>query len=98
MNISLNLKIFKQRFRSGLIYSLIEGLEVGHTLTFESDLPLLDCKLELENLNLSDIRISESRSESGAWQLFVKKEQVNHEEGGCCGICGTTSEKSSNVG
>lgn len=98
MSMSLNLKIFKQRFRSGLIYSLIEGLEAGHTLTFESDIPLLDCKLELENLNLSDVKLSESRSDSGTWQLSVKKEAVNHEEGGCCGICGTQPEKSSNVG
>jgi uncharacterized protein (DUF2249 family) len=98
MNMNLNLDIFKQRFRSGLIYSLIEGLEAGYTLTFESDIPLLDCKLELENLNMPDIKLSEGRGKSGIWQLSVKKEAASHKAGGCCGICGTLPEKSSNVG
>ena len=98
MNLNLNLNIFKQRFRSGLVYSLIEGLESGHTITFESEYPLLDCKLELESLNLPDVIVSEGRSGSGYWQLSVKKKDINKEESGCCGICGTKPEKSSNAG
>lgn len=93
MNSIIYLEAFQERFVSGLIFSMIEGLCEDQSIVFASIEPLDDFRLQLENANIEGISCSPLKKEGPRWEIVVSRKRKGHEHE-CCGICGGM-EKSS---
>ena len=93
MNSVIHLGVFQDRFVSGLIFSMLEGLNDGKSIKFVSSSPLDDFRLQLEGAKIEGINLEPIKKEKSHWEITVSRKKVGqgHE---CCGICGGM-EKSS---
>ena len=73
MNSVIHLEIFQERFVSGLIYSMLEGLGDGQSLVFTSSQPLDDFRLQLERAKINGISCGKIIRSKSNWELSVSK-------------------------
>ncbi|MCB0389681.1 MAG: hypothetical protein KDD58_00250 [Bdellovibrionales bacterium] len=88
MEVIINLDVFNERFRSGLVFSVIEGLANGCTAVFQSKNSLKETRKQIDLL--TDIGVSQVKyyNKNDRWHLVVPK-AVNGNQENCCGICGS---------
>ncbi len=91
MNSVIHLEAFQERFVSGLIYSMLEGLGDGQSLVFTSATPLDDFRLQLENTHIEGISCGLIKKEKSLWVLPVSRKSKGQE---CIGV-GDKMDKSS---
>lgn len=97
MQVVVNLQLFNERFRSGLVFSLLEGLSEGCGVTFLSEEPLDETKRQIQQSQLEGLGQIEYGKENGLWSLAISKASKK-ESHGCCGVCGMHDQSRSEVG
>lgn len=81
MNSVIHLDTFQERFVSGLIYSMLEGLGDGQSLIFTSSEPLDDFRLELERAKIEGISCGDITRPKSNWELSISKKNKVIEQG-----------------
>jgi hypothetical protein len=93
MNNVVYLDSFQERFVSGLVFSMLEGLGDGQSIVFSSSKPLDDFQLQLQKASIDGIAASSIKKDKSHWQMVVSRKMEAHEHG-CCGMCGGHSKSS----
>lgn len=76
-------------YKTGLIFSIIEGLKTGNTLKLICDKQPTEFESILSESGLSNIEWEVKKNDAGSWEMsLLKKPDVNSEHVGCCGMCG----------
>lgn len=86
MNSVIHLEAFQERFVSGLIYSMLEGLGDGQSLVFTSATPLDDFRLQLESAGIEGICCGLIKKEKSLWVLPVSRKSKSKSHV-CTGAC-----------
>lgn len=71
------------RFRTGLIFSIFEGLLQGGKLQIISDQPPQDLENQFEAAHLPHQSWEVAEVEKGVWKITMTKAPKE----GCCGLC-----------
>lgn len=79
MNSVIHLGAFQERFVSGLIYSMLEGLGEGQSLVVTSPTPLDDFRAQLEAANIEGIRCGTIQREQSLWSLPISRKSKETE-------------------
>lgn len=80
---------FEGEYKTGLIFSMIEGLKLGKNLKFICDQSPEELEKLLKDSELKNITWSSRIIDSRQWELSIHKdEEINSAEVGCCGMCG----------
>ena len=87
MNSVIRLESFQDRFVSGLIFSMLEGLNDGRSIKFIASAPLDDFRLLLESANIEDISFEPIKKEDSYWEITVTRKKMLQEH-----ECGGTNE------
>jgi uncharacterized protein (DUF2249 family) len=88
---------FEGEYKTGLIFSMIEGLKLGKKLKFICDQSPEELERLLQDSGLKKVTWSSKIVDSGQWELSIHKDElINSAEVGCCGICG--GERAENIG
>lgn len=85
MDSILDIRLFDDRYRTGLIFSLFEGLLEGCQIKFVCDTNPSEYENYFQSAKLKNIDLNKSQNNDGTWNLSIKK---NKKESSCCGICG----------
>lgn len=76
-------------YKTGLIFSLIEGLKAGQSLKLVCDEKPDEFQSMLKDSGLSNINWNAKKNADNTWELFLSKEvDLNSTQVGCCGMCG----------
>lgn len=84
---TIDLRLFNEKFISGLIFSIIEGLEEGNRVVFQSNKSFKNVQEQLASLALQNIECVEN-FKNEIYELMVLKNKSNSHDN-CCGICGS---------
>ena len=87
MDTVLDFRAFDTRFKSGLLFSIIEGLLQGKEMKviFDHDPDLL--KKQFDEAKIPNSIWSSKKIDDELWEVCIAK-KVAHANQGCCGICG----------
>lgn len=76
-------------YKTGLIFSLIEGLKAGKSLKLICDQKPVEFEKILSESGLSNIKWAVEKNKVGSWEMsLLKQPDINSEQVGCCGMCG----------
>lgn len=85
-------------YKTGLIFSLIEGLKIGKSLKLVCDGKPVEFEKILSESGLSNIKWVVEKNDTGSWEMsLLKQPDVNSEHVGCCGMCGGGEHSSERV-
>lgn len=86
---------FQGKHKTGLIFSMIDGLKSGSQLTLICDQSPDELESLLQQSDLQHLTWKNTQDpQSGEWKLVIHKEEpLNSESVGCCGICGGNSSE-----
>lgn len=85
----VNIPSFQGEYKTGLVFSMIEGLRTGQSLRLICDQTPTELQTLLSKAGIPNLKWSASQSNSGAWELLIEKQEDFEAAGvGCCGICG----------
>lgn len=83
---------FQGEYKTGLIFSMIDGLKVGSDLKIICDQSPVDLERLLEESGIKNMSWSSYKKGSDCWELKIhKNEIVTLSNVGCCGMCGGNS-------
>lgn len=80
---------FQGKYKTGLIFSMIEGLNAGKDLKIFCEQSPTDLEKLLQEAGLPNVSWSSRNSDKNQWELSIHKENsLNSDSVGCCGLCG----------
>ena len=82
---SINLDVFEPSHRSGLLFSMYEGLRAGGSFRISSNGDLGLIKDQFLGAQLENLKFELVKSEGGISWAEIKK--VKDSKVGCCGMC-----------
>ncbi len=85
---TIDFRSLQKRFREPLVFSIVESLEPGSCLTVVHNQDFTDLKKQLASVGLDDISITAKQDGPELWTLTLKKQELDAQEHGCCGVCG----------
>ena len=83
----LNINSFQTQFVSGLLYSILEGLNPGESLIIKSSHEEESLYDDVVQAKLEDFSFSKPMRNGEYWDTLVTKE-VKKSHSTCCGVCG----------
>lgn len=83
----IHIPCFEGNHKTGLIFSMIEGLIPGSSLKFVCETDPEELVILLRDAEISNLSCKIEKDQAGHWEFTVKK--MNH----CCGLCGGTSSQ-----
>jgi uncharacterized protein (DUF2249 family) len=83
---SINLDVFEPSHRSGLLFSMYEGLQTGGSFRISTNGDLELIKNQFLDARLANLKFELLKSEDGLSRAEIKK--VKDSKVGCCGMCG----------
>lgn len=92
---TLNFRAFDPKFKTGLLFTLFEGLRNGEGFYFVCDQNPDDLKAEFDRAQIQNSKWEIRQHEKDKWEVHLHKmksgHHSDHSAGGCCGICGGTT-------
>jgi len=85
MNTVLDFRSFDPRFRSGLIFSVFEGLIQGQSIKIIFDNDPSELQKKFIEADISNIKWNINKLGENIWEVFMLKQKSQHS---CCGVCG----------
>ena len=82
----INIDVFEQPYRSGLLFSLFEGLRPGEGFRITSHDGLEEIKKQFITAQVQNLKLQELKSNQGLSEVEIVK-TADHKVG-CCGMCG----------
>ncbi len=80
---------FEGEYKTGLIFSMIEGLKIGKDLKFICDQSPKELERLLNESDLKNVTWTSQTVDNGQWELKIHKDDpLNSPSIGCCGMCG----------
>lgn len=90
MESTLDVRTLDPRFKTGLIFSLYEGLLVGQSIRLISDQDPTEIQSQFKHAHIENVSWSIERIGSSVWEIeILKTELKKNNTSGCCGMCGT---------
>lgn len=88
MDTVLDFRSFDERFKSGLLFSITEGLLQGKVIKviFDHDPEYL--KTQFEAAKIPNSSWQSQKINEDLWEVIISKKSNTHAQGGCCGVCG----------
>ncbi len=83
---TINLDVFEPSHRSGLLFSMYEGLRAGESFRIASNESLDEVKRQFLGAQVENLKFELVGNKDGLSQAEIKK--VNESKVGCCGMCG----------
>ncbi len=87
MDTVLDFRNFDQRFRSGLFFSIIEGLLHGKDLKILFDQDPDTLKIQFDKAKIPNSNWTSKQLSNDLWEVFITKKSIPQHPN-CCGICG----------
>lgn len=85
----IDITTLQSEYKTGLVFSILEGLKPGHVLTLLSRTRPSDFEILLKEASIKNIIWKIEEVEREKWQLHISKnEDLNSANVGCCGMCG----------
>lgn len=85
----IDITTLQNEYKTGLIFSMIEGLKPSHVLTLLSQSRPTDFEVLLKEASIKNIAWKIEEVSQDNWQLHIlKNEDLNSASVGCCGMCG----------
>lgn len=89
MESTLDVRTLDPRFKSGLIFSLYEGLLVGQSIKLISDQDPSEIQSQFESANIENVSWQVESLGNSVWQIEISKTEIKkNNKSGCCGMCG----------
>lgn len=85
MDTVLDFRSFDPRFRTGLIFSIFEGLRAGCSIRLIFGQDPKDVESQFKKVNERAFNWRASKIDLNTWQVDVEK--IEQKSEGCCGIC-----------
>ncbi len=82
----INLDVFEESHRSGLLFSMYEGLKPGEAFRVYSKQGLEDIRNKISSFEVENLQFILNPTSEGVYEAEVKK--VDESKVGCCGMCG----------
>ncbi len=80
---------FEGEYKTGLIFSMIDGLKLGKNLKFICDQSPNELEKMLRESGLKNVTWTSRTVDNGQWELLIHKDDpINSASVGCCGMCG----------
>ena len=80
---------FEGEYKTGLIFSMIDGLKLGKNLKFICDKSPVELENLLQESGLKNVAWTSRTVDTGKWELLIHKDDpLNSASVGCCGMCG----------
>lgn len=91
----IHIPSFKGEYKTGLIFSMIEGLKVGKSLKLTCEQSPKELEDLLQEAGIQNLVWTSQKGTSEFLELVIRKEDsLNKTSTGCCGMCGGhTQEK-----
>jgi uncharacterized protein (DUF2249 family) len=85
----IHIQSFQGEYKTGLIFSMIDGLKIGKNLKFICDQSPSELEKLLEESGIQNMTWTSKKINSDRWELVLCKEDpLNSATVGCCGMCG----------
>jgi uncharacterized protein (DUF2249 family) len=85
----IHIPSFQGEYKTGLIFSMIEGLIPGKSLKLTCEQAPQELELLLQESGIKNLTWSSQKDNAGRWELIIlKKDPINETSVGCCGMCG----------
>lgn len=85
----IDFRSLQKRFREPLVFSILESLEPGGSVTVVDEQDFTDLKKQLESIGFDGLSVAAQQSGPPLWTLtLTRSETITQVEHGCCGICG----------
>lgn len=87
----VNIPSFQGEYKSGLVFSMIEGLRFGQSLKLICDQKPEELESLLRRASIPNLSWNTNQAKTGSWELLIEKKNIDESESskvGCCGICG----------
>lgn len=85
----IHIPSFQGEYKTGLIFSMIEGLKVGKNLKLTCEQSPNELEGLLQESGIQNLVWTSKKSAAGFWELLIQKEDpLNATSVGCCGMCG----------
>ena len=85
MDTVLDFRSFDPRFRTGLLFSIFEGLRAGCSIKMIFGQDPAEVETQFKQVNVNDFSWQTKKIDPNTWQVNVAKAAQKSE--GCCGIC-----------
>lgn len=79
---------FEGEYKTGLIFSLIEGLKTDESIKLICDHDPKDLERLLRQAHIPGLRLKAAEGGPGHWSLVIEKSVASEEASHCCGMCG----------
>lgn len=85
----IDFRSLQTRFRDPLVFSILESLEPGGSVTVVHDQNLSELKKQLDSIGFEGLVIVAQQSGPPLWTLTLTREQAQEQsEHAGCGVCG----------
>lgn len=80
---------FEGEYKTGLIFSMIDGLKIGNNLKLVCDQSPKEIEKLIQESGLKNITWKSQAINREQWELVIHKDDpLNSTSVGCCGMCG----------
>lgn len=86
---TIYMSTLQSKYRTALVFSIIEGLKQGQSLNVISESEPVDLEALIINSGISDVLFENTKTNDGSWSIQIQKKQdIDQSHVGCCGMCG----------
>lgn len=88
MNSVIDLRDFDPRFKTGLVFSIFEGLVNGQGFKIICDQEPEILKRYFKDAQIGNVLFGVNPKGPGIWEIQIAKDEEKAHAHSCCGICG----------